>query len=77
MNKVQHNTIATREECNKIRMENENISKCKIATWNRAIHKKSSKGKKGNMKKLLHEKVQHRNGAVWKKCNIEKEQHDG
>ena len=53
-------------------MLNENISTCKIAIWNSAIHKKSATQKKCNMKRLLHKKVQHGNGAIWKKCKMKK-----
>ena len=32
--------------------------------------------KKWNMKTLLHKKVQHGNGAVWKKCDMKRVQHE-
>ena len=51
-------------------MQNEKIATCKSATWNSAIHKKSATRKKCKMKRLLHRKVKHRNGAIWKKCNM-------
>ena len=40
--------------------------------YSSAIHKKTATREKCNMKRLLHKKVQHGNGAVWKKCNMKK-----
>ena len=68
---MQQEKAPTCEECNKRWMQNENIGTCRSATWNRAI-KKVQHEKKCNMKRLLHEKVQHGNGAVWRKCNMKK-----
>ena len=39
---VQQEKIATCEECNRRRMQNENIATYKNATSNREIHKKSA-----------------------------------
>ena len=65
MNKVQQQKISTTyEEGNRRRMLNENIATCKSPTGNVQYVKRVQHEKKCNMKRLLHRKVQHGNGAV-------------
>ena len=74
--------IATCENCNRRRMQNENIATCKNATWNRSIHKKSATRKSAtlkyyytkncNMEIVQYKKVQHQRSATWKTCNMKK-----
>ena len=63
--------ITTCEECNKRRMQNENTATCKRATWNRAIHKKST-----TREKMQHEKITTQKSATWKWCSMKKKQHE-
>ena len=76
MSKVQQQKIATCEECNRRIMQNENITTCKSATWNRAIYKKNA-----TQKKVQHGKTTTQKSATWKnyytkKCNMEMVQYE-
>ena len=57
---VQQEKIATCEECNRRRMQNENIATCQSATWNSAIHKESA-----TWKKVQHETINTQKNATW------------
>ena len=67
MNKVQLEKSATCEECNRRRMQNENIVTCKSAILNRAILKKSA-----TRKKVQHENITTQKSAAWKWCSMKK-----
>ena len=69
--KVQQEKNVTCEECNRRRMQNGNLATCKSATWNRAIPKRSAT-RKCIVKRLLHRKMPHGNGTVWKNCNMKR-----
>ena len=59
-------------------MQNGNIATCKSAT-HEIMHyiKRVLQEKNCNMKRwVLHKEVQHGNGTVWKKCNMQKVQHE-
>ena len=62
--KLQHAKSATGEEC-------------KTKTLQRVkVQHEIVQYIKCNMKRLMHKKVPHRNGAVWKKCNMKTVQHE-
>ena len=67
MSKVQQEKIATREECNRRKMQNENIATCEKETRNGAIHKKST-----IRKNLQHENITTQKIATWKWCSMKK-----
>ena len=63
--------------CNKRRVQNENIVTCESVKWKRAIPKKSA-----TRKKVQHENITTQKRAtwtwcaVWKKCNMKNMQHE-
>ena len=69
---VQHEQSLTCDECNRKRMQNENIETSKSPTWNIAIHKKSAARKDCYTKRCNMEMVQYEKSWTCKKCNIKK-----
>ena len=57
--------IAICKECNRRKIQNENMGTWKSATWNRAIHKKSA-----TQKKVQHEKIATQIMTI--KCSMKK-----
>ena len=69
--KLQHPKNATGGEC-----KTNTLQRVKVQHEIEQLIKSVEHKKKCSMETLLHKKVQHGNGAVWKKCNMKRLQHE-